>query len=374
MEALQVTFQELPLWQTCLGTTDDRSEPWWHAVWQCNDCHPDSPIYTNSTPPSSQTLPSLLVTSQQPSTCSSWAFWWDCNRPPPITLASVSQHSTPKRQPPSTALGALPAAEESKDPLRPEGTDSVTPVPMATLKQTSLQVITPASTLSSAQVTPQLPQPTLPKTPQVAGIPFITLPQAPSKGGPGWPVWWATSATGENEHGPYMITCKQGHQGFPRHLPAHVCWGLQCHKWVQKTITIPQSKACPPQGRMRGVVNIDNIPKEHPCKRWKGGLAGRALKESQRQAFSKESDVVKVARQAYQRAHRANFKQEGLCDLSSVFQQMATSTNLLGAEVYEVQEAWVGQKTSGLPIKQPRPPQGTSTSLRVVMPTEVHWK
>ena len=33
----------------------------------------------------------------------------------------------------------------------------------------------------------------------------------------------------------------------------------------------------------------------------------------------KESDIMKVAGWAYQKAHRANFKQEGSYDLSSVF-------------------------------------------------------
>ena len=64
----------------------------------------------------------------------------------PIASASASQQSTLGKQPP-------PAARESEGPLRPEVMDSVTPVPMATLPQTSPQVATPASTLSFAQVT-----------------------------------------------------------------------------------------------------------------------------------------------------------------------------------------------------------------------------
>ena len=39
-------------WQTHPGTADDRSVPQWHAVWECNNHHPDSPIYMNTTPPS----------------------------------------------------------------------------------------------------------------------------------------------------------------------------------------------------------------------------------------------------------------------------------------------------------------------------------
>ena len=65
------------------------------------------------------------------------------------------------------------------------------------------------------------------------------------------------------------------------------------------------------------------------------------MKEPWREAFSKESDVVQVARWAYQKPHQANFEQEGSYDLSSIFCQMAISTNLLSTKVYEVQETWV---------------------------------
>ena len=92
-------------------------------------------------------------------------------------------------------------------------------------------------------------------------------------------------------------------------------------------------------------ANFDDMPKEHLYRRQKEGrLVEKALKEPQREGFSKESDVVKEARQAYQKAHQANFEQEGSYDLSSIFFQMATSTNLPGTEVHEVQESWGGQK------------------------------
>ena len=78
----------------------------------------------------------------------------------PITSASVSQHSMPRKQPPSAALGSPPAAEESEYPFSPEGMDSITSVPLATLMptiltmvQTSMQVPIPASALSFTHVT-----------------------------------------------------------------------------------------------------------------------------------------------------------------------------------------------------------------------------
>ena len=73
-------------------------------------------------------------------------------------------------------------------------------------------------------------------------------------------------------------------------------------------------------------------------------LAGKALMEPQREAFSKESDIMTVARQAEQKAHWTNFEEEGSYDLSSIFHQIATSANFLGPEVYEVQASWGGWK------------------------------
>ena len=83
-------------------------------------------------------------------------------------------------------------------------------------------------------------------------------------------------------------------------------------------------------------ADIDDMPKEHPCQKLKEGrLAVKALKDPWREALSKESDIMKVARWAYHKAHWANFELEGSYNLSSIFQQMATSTNLLGTEVQE---------------------------------------
>ena len=88
-------------------------------------------------------------------------------------------------------------------------------------------------------------------------------------------------------------------------------------------------------------ANDDKAPEECPVRKCK---ERKALKEPRKEAFSKECGIIKVARQVYQKAHWANFEQEGSYNLSSVFHQMATSTNLLNAEVYEVQETWGGQK------------------------------
>ena len=64
----------------------------------------------------------------------------------------------------------------------------------------------------------------------------------------------------------------------------------------------------------------------------------RPLKENCQEAFSKESELIRAAREAYYKTHQPDYKQEGSCDLSSTFWQMATSSNLMGTKVHEVQE------------------------------------
>ena len=87
------------------------------------------------------------------------------------------------------------------------------------------------------------------------------------------------------------------------------------------------------------MADIDDMPKEHPCQKQKEGrLALKALKEPCREAFTKESDVVKAARWAYQKVHHNDFEQEGVYS-PSVFHQLITSTDLLGTEVHEVQKS-----------------------------------
>ena len=70
---------------------------------------------------------------------------------------------------------------------------------------------------------------------------------------------------------------------------------------------------------------------------------GKGPKVPKREAFSKESHIMKVARQVYQRTHQAIFERKGQTT-SPVFCQMATWTNPLNVKVYQVQETWGDQK------------------------------
>ena len=53
---------------------------------------------------------------------------------------------------------------------------------------------------------------------------------------------------------------------------------------------------------------------------------------------------MKVARWAFYKTYQSNFKQEGSDDLSSMFWQIATSANLLGTKIHDVQEKWGGRR------------------------------
>ena len=77
--------------------------------------------------------------------------------------AIVSQHSMPRRESQSVALGAPPSTEETEDPLGLK-MDSAIPIPMATFTQMSLWAATPGDTPSIPHVTPPLLQPTILKT------------------------------------------------------------------------------------------------------------------------------------------------------------------------------------------------------------------
>ena len=82
--------------------------------------------------------------------------------------------------------------------------------------------------------------------------------------------------------------------------------------------------------------------------RWKKRRSlAKLLKESSQEAFSKDTEIIKAARWAYYPSCKGMFAQEGSYDLTSIFREMAQETNLLIAEIHEVQEVW----TSGLELK-----------------------
>ena len=84
--------------------------------------------------------------------------------------------------------------------------------------------------------------------------------------------------------------------------------------------------------------------KEPTHQKGKGRKFLMGLKENCWEAFCQDTDPVQVTRQMYFEAHHPTFDQEGSHNLSSLFQEMITSTNLLESKIYEIQEVWTRQK------------------------------
>ena len=118
-------------------------------------------------------------------------------------------------------------------------------------------------------------------------------------------------------------------------------------------------------------VEPDHTTEECPHYKWKEGRpVAKALKEPHHKAFSKESAVMNAATQAYFKTHQDNFKEEGSHDLSSTFWDMASSMNLLGTKVYEVQEEWSGCQELKTANKTAKASQRDIYFFRLVVPTE----
>ena len=111
------------------------------------------------------------------------------------------------------------------------------------------------------------------------------------------------------------------------------------------------------------------LQKSNLTKTWKEGMpAAKCLKENCWEASSKESELIRKARQAYYMTHCPNCEYEGSYNLFSTFWEMASSANLMSMEVHEVQECGLARKTLGLVIMWPRAPLRTSTSLGLCYP------
>ena len=89
------------------------------------------------------------------------------------------------------------------------------------------------------------------------------------------------------------------------------------------------------------VVGLDVSTEEHPHQRQKERRPlAKLLKESHWEALKKDSNLTQSKRQVYFEMHHADYDNKGFQDLSSTFQEMATSAGLMNSEVHEVQEVW----------------------------------
>ena len=129
--------------------------------------------------PTLQVIPlSLPKTSPWTQTSISRGPWSSCSKPPQ-QHPPLSPNSTPRRQPPSAALGAPASTEGTGDHLGQKETDLAIPSLAATFTQTPPWV----ATLHLTHPIPQLLPPTLPQTPKMEGISFILQHQTPPRVG-----------------------------------------------------------------------------------------------------------------------------------------------------------------------------------------------
>ena len=119
LEALLFTFQELPLWDaTSPGEPTCKPQL---IEGDLSSVQPESRTTAIQTCTTTLMLPplwlipeSLLVTSLQPSTCSSRGPWSGCSRLPLQPQVPVSQHSMPRRELPSVALDAQSLSQRKR--------------------------------------------------------------------------------------------------------------------------------------------------------------------------------------------------------------------------------------------------------------------
>ena len=69
----------------------------------------------------------------------------------------------------------------------------------------------------------------------------------------------------------------------------------------------------------------------------------KALAGGQQEAFARDSDLVWKAREEHYKTNHPHFNHKTSHDLTNIFQDMITSTGLLGFQIYEIQEFWEGQ-------------------------------
>ena len=121
------------------------------------------------------------------------------------------------------------------------------------------------------------------------------------------------------------------------HLATHVapvpCSGT---KWQHH---LPNQAACSP----KPIDEVVEASEELPHQKWKDGMhLKKLLKGGQWEAFSKDSDLVQQAREAYFRTSHPDFNHKVPCNLASLFWDMIISAGLLYSKIYEIQEIWMG--------------------------------
>ena len=232
------------------GTTISRGGSWPCAAWKWDNYHSDSHHYAGTNP------------------LSGWYHWTSLRHhhghkpasPGNPGIAAVNflcsihpffQCSTPRKEPPLTALEAPPLTEGTKDPLRQKETDSVLQ-PWWQTSQRPPWVATTGDTPSSPTPFPSYSNWLYHGHQRWWAYPF-SLSTRPLLGSGQRTDWWAPPPTRENEHGARVVTCYQGHHGLlpqrngaqcrtcnvlewgPSHWGYKRGWGMPCNCCLHPT-------------------------------------------------------------------------------------------------------------------------------------------
>ena len=164
LKALLFNFKELPLWNTANTDEPARDPPM--ADVDLSNVGPKVPPSTRVEDPLSLNIRGTLE-----------QLWWAS----PAASHFPLQYITSRTQLPSAAMGAPSPARETKDSLRPVGTEPIIPTPVVTPLQTFPWATPPSSSPGSAQSTQQLFWPTRPRTLEEGSMPHVEWPQATSE-------------------------------------------------------------------------------------------------------------------------------------------------------------------------------------------------
>ena len=117
--------------------------------------------------------------------------------------------------------------------------------------------------------------------------------------------------------------------------------------------------------------HVQGNPRRLPSSKWQEIMPlHKALTQSQLEAFSQDSSLVRKMREEYFQRHSPNFNTENTCDLSDVFWHMARAAELLGSTIHKIKEVWTGPDELQQAKYTPRTLSKGLKFLRAVPPSE----
>ena len=150
---------------------------------------------------------------------------------------------------------------------------------------------------------------------------------------------WDTHLPSTITGGEHVFGCSLGHVPPAVHHNGRTC---SCNSCPTVSVTLVPKWWCCSSGEE--ATRPATPTKEPTHQKWKEGKFLMGSKENCWEAFCWDTDLDQATRQMYFETHHPTFDQEGSHDLSSLFWEMITSTDLLESEIYEIQEVWTRWK------------------------------